>query len=413
MTFNKTVIKIICQGIFGIYWLGILLVPFLVHAINTPRLHVNGIWLNDPQGNKVVLRGVAVVPPTDQVSRGGFDFIAGKVTEPNMYCRVVRVPVSPGSWSANSLTQNLKPCVDALTKKGVYVIIDLHYISNYSALDAAVRSFWTAVAPAFKDYTNVFYEVFNEPISPGGQSGWETWKTTAQPWVDLIRAAAPSTPIIVASPTWCQDTRFAVTSPFKGDNLIYTTHIYPVHKNWGLLFGDPSTKIPVFLSEWGYQNAGSYGPEVKGTTSVYGQQMKDTLAAHPNINWTSWIYDYSWYPWMVDKNYVLLGGEDYQGVFMQTFLNEKKNDDLPGAGTEVKFTIIRRNDAPENNRVFSLFGPLFSGEGALCRAWGFGVSSNEGRVFDVLGRNGSWTKINAKSQGENKRGINGPAAGKQ
>ena len=330
-----------------------------------------------------------------------------------MYCRVVRVPVSPGSWSANSLTQNLKPCIDALTKKGVYVIIDLHYISNYSALDAAVRSFWTTVAPAFKDYTNVFYEVFNEPISPGGQSGWETWKTTAQPWVDLIRAAAPSTPIIVASPTWCQDTRFAVTSPFKGDNLIYTTHIYPVHKNWGLLFGDPSTKIPVFLSEWGYQNAGSYGPEVKGTTSVYGQQMKDTLAAHPNINWTSWIYDYSWYPWMVDKNYVLLGGEDYQGVFMQTFLNEKKNDDLPGAGTEVKFTIIRRNDAPENNRVFSLFGPLFSGEGALCRAWGFGVSSNEGRVFDVLGRNGSWTKINAKSQGENKRGINGPAAGKQ
>jgi hypothetical protein len=374
------------------------IVPSMAYAINTPRLHVNGIWLNDPQGNRVVLRGVAVIPPGDQASRGGFDFIAGKVTEPNMYCRVVRVPVSPGGWNASSLTGYLKPCVDALTKKNVYVIIDLHYISNYGSLDATVKSFWTTVAPAFKDYTNVFYEVFNEPISPGGQAGWETWKATAQPWVDLIRAAAPSTPIIVGSPTWCQDTRFAVTSPFKGDNLIYTTHIYPVHKNWGLLFGDPSTKIPVFLSEWGYQNAGSYGPEVKGTTSVYGQQMKDTLAAHPNINWTSWIFDYSWYPWMVDKNYVLLGGEDYQGVFMQTFLNEKRNDNLPGVTSKVNYSIVKSRDRQGENPALSLFTPSLCTGGVSPSAWGFGVSDKEGTIVDVLGRsNYPLTKINFKT----------------
>jgi endoglucanase len=333
------------------------LLPLCVGAMETPWLHVNGNWLNDPQGNRVVLRGVAVVTPKDHAARGGIAAVVDRVTEPNLYSRVVRVPVHPTDWTGQAyVDQYLKPCVDALTKKGVYVIIDLHYISAYGSLDAKVKDFWSVVAPAFKDYSNVLYEVFNEPTNPGGQSGWPTWKAAAQPWVDLIRAAAPKNPILVGSPTWSQDARFAVTDPFKGDNLIYVIHVYPIHTNWDQMFGVPSTKIPIFLSEWGYQNAGSFGSEVKGTTSVYGAQMKAYLAAHPNVSSTAWVFDHSWYPVMCDRNYKLLGGEDYQGEFVQAFLSEKRNDDLPGSGSSIRTRLSGKGAAgkPQSYLSFGL-----------------------------------------------------------
>lgn len=41
----------------------------LIYSISTPWLHVDGTWLKDPDGNNVVLRGIAVLPPKDQKNR--------------------------------------------------------------------------------------------------------------------------------------------------------------------------------------------------------------------------------------------------------------------------------------------------------------------------------------------------------
>ncbi|MBN1578462.1 MAG: glycoside hydrolase family 5 protein [Chitinispirillaceae bacterium] len=372
----------------AVFFVIIALLPIsqpLVFAINTPWLHVDGAWLKDPDGNKVVLRGIAVLPPKDQKSGKGFDFIAEKATEPNMYTRVIRIPVMPEAWNSSYLTQYLKPCVDVYTKKGVYVIIDWHYIKDYEALDQSTRDFWTTVAPAFKDYSNVLYEVFNEPIYPAGQSAWATWKSTAQPWVDLIRTAAPKNIIIIGSPRWTQEAKFAVNSPFKGENLVYAIHVYPVHQGWDDMFGKPCEKIPIFLSEWGYQNAGSFGSEVKGTTLVYGESMKAYLDAHPNVNWTAWIFDANWYPVMVDQNYALRGGEDYQGAFVQTFLKEKKDDDLPGGSTGALPELLRidRQSINQPISIHHMVPDLFSKQSS---ASGLSIRWQGRGSFDVTGR---------------------------
>jgi endoglucanase len=96
---------------------------------------------------------------------------------------LLRLPVDSANASSeiNSL---LKPAVDYATKKGLCVIVDLHYVDNPYNSVQAINSFWTTVAPMFKDYSNVFYEPFNESSV---QDSWASYKPTMQAWVDLIR----------------------------------------------------------------------------------------------------------------------------------------------------------------------------------------------------------------------------------
>jgi hypothetical protein len=60
------------------------------------------------------------------------------------------------------------------------VIVDLHYVDSPYKNQQTVTSFWTTVAPMFKDYSNVIYEPFNEPSV---QDTWATYKPTMQAWV--------------------------------------------------------------------------------------------------------------------------------------------------------------------------------------------------------------------------------------
>jgi hypothetical protein len=117
----------------------------------------------------------------------------------------------------------------------MYAIIDLHQIDDtntaHNSGDAAT-SFWTDIAPVFKDYSNVIYELFNEPIN--SSMPWATFKTQVQTWIDTVRAAALNNIIIVPSMSWDQHPGDAASSPPTGTNLAYTAHIYP--NNWSASF---------------------------------------------------------------------------------------------------------------------------------------------------------------------------------
>jgi endoglucanase len=315
-----------------------------------PALTVNGNHLSDPAGNVVVLRGSSLIDIGSLYMFGGRS-AAGitnrldKVAAAGVQGHVVRMPVYPlityngtaptcsplpypvGTGpsatctpkmslnAADYVSRVLKPAVDYATGKGLYVIIDFHQIDNAttgtSAADA--KTFWTDIAPRFANYTNVLYELFNEPID--NKVPWSTLKPVVQGLVDVVRAAAPQNIIVVPSNSWDQDTGDAVTDPPRGTNFMYTAHIYP--SNWNQAFqSQVATAVvgaPVLISEWGY-SATDPNPHAWGTA------LQATVDAN-GASWTAWVTDNGWSPPMF-TNTALTALTDF-GTLVKTWLATK------------------------------------------------------------------------------------------
>jgi endoglucanase len=315
-----------------------------------PALTVDGNHLRDSAGNTVVLRGSSLIDIGSLYMFGG-QSAAGisnrldKVAAAGVQGHVVRMPVYPlityngGSPTCSPLpypvgtgpsatctpkmplnaadyvSRVLKPAVDYATGKGLYVIIDFHQIDNAttgtSAADA--RTFWTDIAPRFASYTNVFYEVFNEPID--NKVPWSTLKPVVQGLVDVVRAAAPQNIIVIPSNAWDQHTGDAVTDPPRGSNFMYTAHIYPA--NWNQAFQTQvATAVaiaPVFVTEWGY-TATDPNPHAWGTA------LQATIDAN-GASWTAWVTDNGWSPPMFTST-ALTGLTDF-GTLVKSWLASK------------------------------------------------------------------------------------------
>ena len=315
----------------------------VAHAINTPWLSVSGRYIKDPAGNNVELRGVSLVDVgvADSRPRNARQLI-GMVTNESdgWYARVVRLPVYPNAidetpgWNANPdayFNDHLNLAIQECVARQIYCIIDWHYISDYtsSAINTSTRNFWSYVAPRYANTPNVIFELFNEPINP---DSWSTWRSTAQPWVDLIRSYAPNNLILIGGPRWSQNMSGAASQPFTGSNLVYVAHIYPEHggqSTWDSWFGNAANSVPFFVTEWGWQQGGN--TPTSGTQSGYGIPFSNYLESK-GLSWTAWVFDQWWQPVMFDLNYNLLGGEAYMGQFTKDLLFQKRNEGLPGGG---------------------------------------------------------------------------------
>ncbi len=312
-------------------------------TINMPWLTTSGRFIKDPAGNTVILRGVSLVDTSLRALDTSYTAVALTNTLTNSangwYARVIRYPVYPGpsdgspGWIANPDTyfnNHLNPAIQNCVARQIYCIIDWHYSSDYtgSEINAATRNFWSYIAPRYANIPNVIFELYNEPINP---DNWETWKATAQPWVNLIRDAAPNNLILIGGPRWSQNLSSAASSPFVGNNLVYVAHIYPQHEqsNWDSWFGNAADAVPFFITEWGWQNGG-VNP-TSGTTSGYGVPFSNYMETK-GVSWTASAYDPWWQPVMVDANWNLLGGENYMGQFIKDELAQHQNDNLPEGG---------------------------------------------------------------------------------
>ena len=317
-----------------------------------PRLTVTGNKLQDPNGKTIILRGSSLIDIGSLYAYFGKNTAAitnriDKIAAAGVQGHVVRMPVYPkidynagvpacspypypvGTGPTASCTPTtpltatdyytliLKPAVDYATSKNLYVIIDFHQIDNAttgtSAADAT--TFWTDIAPKFKDYTNVFYEPFNEPID--NTKAWSALKPVVQGWITTIRNLAPNNIIIVPSNTWDQKPGDAASDPPTGGNLMYTAHIYP--NNWSTAFQNQVTtavsKAPVFITEWGYS---STDPATWGTNL-------QTFVDNSGASWTAWVTDNAWTPTMfTDANITQLTNF---GTLVKTWLAAKATSD--------------------------------------------------------------------------------------
>ena len=156
-------------------------------AINTPWLTVEGSQVKDPHGNSVVFRGLNIIDPNWYIVRVNIDVetVIDKVTDESdgWFTRIIRIPVKPKSWHdigpETYFNDYLKPAVEHCVERRIYCIVSWMYVSDYNLpeVDSATCAFWNYIAPRFASYSNVLYELFNEPVEP---ENWSTWKTIAQ-----------------------------------------------------------------------------------------------------------------------------------------------------------------------------------------------------------------------------------------
>jgi fibronectin type 3 domain-containing protein len=310
-------------------------------AAATPWLHTSGNWILDPSNNQVCLRGVSVVCPENQTGSKNtnqvVDVVANSAT--GWYARVVRLPVCTTGNAATDYAL-IDPVVQHCIAKGLYVIVDLHFVQDYGSgagqvPQSQVLAFWNTIAPHYASSPNVIFEVFNEPINP---VDWNAWKSYIQPVVNAIRSVAPNNLILMGSPQWSQLVNQAVSNQITGGNIVYVHHYYPIHGTPSTslldgLFGTAANSVPVVLGEFGWQNPGD--AVTTGTTSGFGTPLKSYMEAHKNINWVAWVAnntETNWLPIMFDANWTVLGGENYEGQFVKDWLNADQNDHQPQTG---------------------------------------------------------------------------------
>jgi endoglucanase len=306
----------------------------------TPWLHVEGNQIKDPLGHRVVLRGVSL----QAISNVNVSMVVDLVTNtadkasnsPGWYTRIVRFPVLSGSGNWTQYNQNtLKPAIDYATKKGLYAIIDLHYVAETGPNVGATNTFWTTIAPLYKDYPNVIFEPYNEPINQS--QSWSQFKPTMQAWVDLIRAKAPNNLIFVGSPVWSQRMGDAATDSLKGNNIVYVVHMYPNH--WPVQWNrDQVTQCaavhPMVCTEWGFKAGLNWGPNEN--ISGYGTGIL-TFFEKLGVSWTAWCADISWDPTMFRSGnpWTLRVGEGEMGGFVKDRLYAYRDSSQPSMGSPV------------------------------------------------------------------------------
>jgi hypothetical protein len=292
-----------------------------------PKLHVAGNTIQDPTGKTIILRGgslidlgalAAVNSRIDNALNAG---LIGHVIRLPVYPRTevngnspyyspVPFPIGPAAPGSANLGYTpkdqsndayvstvLKPAVDYAVSKSLYVIIAYHQIDDTSGASGSdATAFWTYMAPKFKDYPNVIYETFSEPIDTAAGSSpeerWAAYKPRAQTWVDAIRAGAPDNLIIVGAPNWSQDMGAAGTSPLNGTNLVYAAHVYP--GNWSQSQIDACAAAhPVFLTEWGFQTDSS--DALLKADAAWASDFRKYVDTR-GVSWTAWALDDHWPP---------------------------------------------------------------------------------------------------------------------
>jgi hypothetical protein len=325
---------------------------------------VDGNKLKDPNGNIVVLRGVAMIDLGSQEAwYGGALNMIDRLTNkddsngnsPGWYTKIIRIPIMPAdshtdTWpyefnpddlndpANESLYNLLRSVVDYCAEKEVYADIDWHYVANTNDYVASTSEFWQYMAPRFANDSHVIFELFNEPINQVGAdaANWTSVKSDMETWIGIVRASAPDNLIFVGTPRWCQIIGPTATDPVNDVNVVYISHIYPTH--W-LSSSNPyyvstitaaAAVHPVILGEWGFESSSDPANYItNGTISNYGEPIKEFVEGI-GIGSIAWVASYNWGPPMFNDNgdptdiskWTLRVGENEMGGFAKDWLFE-------------------------------------------------------------------------------------------
>jgi len=265
----------------------IILPTFKIYAYEgmpTPPLHVEGQYLKDPHGNKVILHGVMMTPnewfngcmygySSKYCSWKNFDTtgclnynkaLMDRLTDTTKgwYISYVRLHIDP-CWTnipgpyipENNISRfNYNRFVDAIDKviiplikyaksRGMYTILrppgvcpDSIAVGDY--YHKYLMTVWGYVSqhPYLKNAGHVMFELANEPISILGTDGvwgknsqihFDELKLFFQPIVDTIRDNGANNIVWIPGTGWQSHYKGYAINPIDDENIGYAVHIYP------------------------------------------------------------------------------------------------------------------------------------------------------------------------------------------
>ena len=236
-------------------------------AASLEALHVEGTTLTDESGSPVQLRGI---------STHGLAWFPGYVNEEcfkqlheEWGVDVIRLAMYTAEYGGyctggdkDALKKLVKDGVEYATNQNLYVIIDWHILSdgNPGTYKEDAKAFFAEMAETYAEYSNVLYEICNEP---NGGTGWADIKAYAEEVIGVIRTYDEDGIILVGTPNWSQYVNEAAADPITGyDNIMYTLHFYAAtHKDSlrDTMKAAIDAGLPVFVSEFGICDASGNG----------------------------------------------------------------------------------------------------------------------------------------------------------
>lgn len=253
-------------------------------------LSVNGTDLVDRNGEKIQLYGVSTHGLAWFPQYVNADSFRTLHEDWKINCvRLALYTDEYGGYANGGDKANLKNLIrngiTYATDQDMYVIVDWHVLNDRdpNVHKADALAFFEEIASEYADYTNIIYEICNEP---NGYATWESVKNYASEVIPVIRAHDEDAVVLVGSPTWSQDIDKAAASPLDFDNVMYTLHFYAdTHRDdlRSRLETCVSNGLPVFISEFGTCDASGNGANNFDQTSKWLE-----LAEKYNISFLSW-----------------------------------------------------------------------------------------------------------------------------
>jgi aryl-phospho-beta-D-glucosidase BglC (GH1 family) len=263
-------------------------------AING-QLKVTGTKLTNKNGYAVQLRGMSshgIQWYSQCLTDASLDAVANDwgadVFRISMY-------IQEGGYESNPTyyTNLVKTLVNKVTARGMYALIDFHMLTpgDPNANTSRAITFFTEIANTFKNNNNILYEICNEP---NGNVSWATIKNYANQVIPVIRAIDNDAPIIVGTRAWSSlglseggSAQEIVNSPLNFANILYTFHFYAKdHRDSYLSHLDwASDRLPIFVTEFGTQEASGDGPNDMAMSQRYIDLMRTK-----KISWANWNY---------------------------------------------------------------------------------------------------------------------------
>lgn len=234
----------------------------------------------------------------------------------------VRLPLSEGFWvrgatgyscTAAQYQALVKQTINTLTLLKLNVIIDLQWVDAggqsgqgggpWPMPDADSVTFWTQIASAYSSYSNVLFELYNEP-HPASWTCWQAGCSTTdtrysndcqcqktftyqgvgmQALMNAVRGTGVTNLAIVAGYNWGYDLSQISTNPITGTNIVYDTHPYPyagkLAAQWDAGFGNFSATHAVISAE-----SGEYDCQ-----NSYENSLLSYFDTH-QISWIGWAW---------------------------------------------------------------------------------------------------------------------------
>ncbi|MRG48522.1 cellulase family glycosylhydrolase [Chitinophaga sp. SYP-B3965] len=260
------------------------------------QLRVIGLKLCNQYGNPIQLRGMSTHGIQwygwgSCLTEASLDALAydwgADVLRISLYVQEGGYDTDPAGFTAQ-----VSRLIEEATERGMYALVDWHQLTpgDPNANLAKAKTFFTAIANQHKNKNNIIYDVCNEP---NGVS-WATIKNYGDQIIPVIRAIDSDAVILIGTHAWgsmgISDGRTAqdiVSNPLSFTNIMYTFHFYA--KSHGNAYYNElnwaSDRLPVFVTEFGSQEASGDGPNDFTMTQRYIDLMRTK-----KISWTNWNY---------------------------------------------------------------------------------------------------------------------------